>query len=213
MYPQTAGGYPISLETTSTPGQGISSRITLINCDTFQFNGQANNTYIHAFTNTDANTVTNSYTNDVFTTASVADLVVNVNTAMKAGAGVTHVLYAGQPVGEGNYPLFVANASNMKGRLFYTGRGITATLAGSATENIFNMGTTSGVYQVTAQQSDGGIVWTASAEVFFNGASLSSVYTKVSTNVTVTTSGSQIVLTNTSMVSQALRWTVQRLNA
>jgi hypothetical protein len=176
------------------------------------FNSQNNNTFTHGFTNTDAPSVANSYLNDVFSTASVADYVTAFNVAIGAGIGIGHLLYYGQPVGEGDYPLFVTNGSYVKGRLFYGGRGVTTTLAALATANIFNMGTEAGAWQVTVLQSDGGIVWRNSSEVFFNGAVSSSVYTKVSSNVSVTVSGSDIVLTNTNVtLSATLSWTVQRM--
>lgn len=209
LYPSFSGGYPISLETSGSP---VRSLITLTNCDAFVFNSQANNTFIHGFTNTDANTVTDSYTNDVFSTASVADYVNNTNMAIKAGAGVTHYLYLGQPVGEGDYPKFVTNMSEVKADLVYRAKGVTASLAGSGgSENIFNMGSGSQVFQVTVRQSDGGITWRGSAEVFHNGAGSASVYTKVASNITITTSGTNIVLTNTNASAQALRWTIQRM--
>jgi len=209
IYPDFAGGYPISIETS---GGVARSRITLVNCDAFVANAQANNTFIHRFTNTDANTVTNSYTNDVFSSLSATDYVNNTNTAIKNSGVSTHFLYVGQPAGEGDYPLFNSRASFFSGRLFYDRGGITGLLAGSASEAIYDMGGDSGCWQVCAQQSDGGIVWRASAEVFFNGAASSSVYTKVSSNISVNVSGSSIVLTNTSGSSETLKWTVQRMS-
>jgi hypothetical protein len=211
IFPQATGGYPISLETTSVPGAGVRSRITLINCDSFQFNSQANNTFIHGFANTDPHTTVDSYLNDVFSTASLVGLVTSMNMAMKAGAGVSHRLYLGQPTGEGDYPRFQASLSEVPATMIYTAKGSTASLAPAGNETIFNMGTLSGLFQVSAIQNDGGIVWRVSAEVFSNGAGSTSINTKASSNITVTSSGTNIVLTNTGPSNMALRWTVTRI--
>ena len=209
LYPSLAGGYPILIETSGPAPRG---RITLINCDAFVYESQASNTFIHGFTNTDANTVTDSYLNDVVSTASVRDYVTNINTAIKAGQGVTHSLYRGQTAGEGDYPRFVTRMSTVKANIVFHDSGATASLAGpGGTATIFDMGSGTACYQVTAVQSDGGIVWRASAEVFHNGAGGTSVTTKSSSNVSVTTSGTNIILTNTGSSAQTLNWVIQRI--
>ncbi|NBW17112.1 MAG: hypothetical protein EBR82_54960 [Caulobacteraceae bacterium] len=85
--------------------------------------------------------------------------------------------------------------------------GVTATLAQNASENIFDTGGNAGLWQVSAIQSDGGTVWRASAEVFFNGAS-ATVYSKVGNNITVSMSGNNIRLTNTNVSDQAFFYSV-----
>jgi hypothetical protein len=89
--------------------------------------------------------------------------------------------------------------------------GTTGTLAQNATADIYDLSGVPGCYQVVVRNSDGGINWRNSSEVFFNGVSSSSITTSNSANVTVTISGTSIRLTNTSATSIALYWAVLRV--
>lgn len=98
----------------------------------------------------------------------------------------------------------------MKATVHNSNSGTTAVLATLGTANIFDDGGNAGVYLVVCRQADGGTVWRASAEVWFNGAA-GTVYTKVTSNVTITTSGNNIVLTNTNASSMDFAWSVVRI--
>jgi len=89
--------------------------------------------------------------------------------------------------------------------------GTTGTLASSGTADIVDLTANSGLYQVSVRNSDGGVNWRNSSQVFFNGVSASSITTSDSANVTVTMSGTNVRLTNTSGTSIALYWTVLKL--
>jgi len=94
---------------------------------------------------------------------------------------------------------------------FMTATGTTGSLATSGTADILNLAGASGLWQVSVRNSDGGINWRNSSQVFFNGVSSSSIQTSDSANVTVTMSGTNLRLTNTSGTTIALTWSVTRL--
>ena len=114
--------------------------------------------------------------------------------------------------GDGN-PRMYNNGSlwNTNGSAIVSYSGTTGTLALLGTADIVNLSGATGLYQVSVRNSDGGINWRNSSQVFFNGVSSSSIVTSDSANVTVTISSTSIRLTNTSSTSIALYWTVLKL--
>ena len=141
----------------------------------------------------------------------VANAATGNRPTISATGGDTNIGINLTPKGTGVVAVNNANSA-MTAPLFYSATGVTASIGIGATVTIYDMGGNAGLYYVAAHQSDGGIVWRNSAQVFFNGASSSSVTTISSNLVTVTTSGTNIQLTNNS-VSDAitLRWSVVRV--
>jgi hypothetical protein len=88
--------------------------------------------------------------------------------------------------------------------------GVTASLAQNASEAIFDDGGNGGVYLVVCKQADGGYVWRASAEIFFNGIA-GATYSKVSSNVTIGSSGNNITVTNNNASAMDFAYAVLRL--
>jgi len=207
IYPSLTNGYPITIETSGS----LRGRVTLVNCDVFVYNPQAGMAIIHGFTNSDGHTVTNSYTTDVMSTASIRDYVTVINNSIKDGGGTAHYLYKGQNLAEGDYPLFTTRMSTVRANLVYYTGGTTSSVAGSGgSVTLHTMADIQALYQVSVAQSDGGIVWRASAEVFHNGAGSASVTTKSASNLTITTSGYAIVLTNTNPIAESFTWVITR---
>jgi hypothetical protein len=89
--------------------------------------------------------------------------------------------------------------------------GTTGTLALNGTADIVDLSGVPGLFQVSVRNADGGVNWRNSSQVFFNGASSSSIVTSDSANVTVTMSGTSIRLTNTNASSIALYYAILRL--
>ena len=91
-------------------------------------------------------------------------------------------------------------------------RGDTGSVAGSGgTSSIFDMGAEASNYQLFVRQTDGGIVWRCEASIFHNGAASTSIDTRVSSNITVSSSGTNIVLTNVNASAQSFSWTLLRV--
>ena len=102
-----------------------------------------------------------------------------------------------------SWPLTIADRANvetfkcLKTDIIFTAATTTATLAAAGgSEAIYDMGGNAGCYRVNAIQADGGIVWRGFADIFFNGASSSSITSTVN-NISFTTSGSVIYVNNT----------------
>jgi hypothetical protein len=114
--------------------------------------------------------------------------------------------------GDGNIRAY-SNGSlwAISGQAIVSYAGTTGTLALNGTADIVSLSGATGLYQVSVRNSDGGINWRNSSQVFFNGVSASSIVTSDSANVTVTMSGVNIRLTNTNATSIALYWTVLKL--
>jgi hypothetical protein len=117
--------------------------------------------------------------------------------------------------GDGN-PRAVQNGTNgtwafQIGTAVTSTSGTTGTLALNGTADIVDLSSIPGLFQVSVRNSDGGINWRNSSQVFFNGVSSSSIVTSDSANVTVTMSGSSIRLTNTNATSIALYYAILRL--
>lgn len=88
--------------------------------------------------------------------------------------------------------------------------GVTASLATGASEAIFDDGGVAGVYLVVCKQADGGTVWRASAEIFFNGIA-GTTYSKVSNNATIGSVGNSITITNTNPAAMDFAYSVTRI--
>jgi hypothetical protein len=95
----------------------------------------------------------------------------------------------------------------VRAQVNYANKGTTASLAASASENVLDM-SGGGIWLVGVMQSDGGYSWRASAVVYSNGVALT-VTSISSANVTITSSGANLRLTNTHATdAQTLSWSV-----
>lgn len=95
----------------------------------------------------------------------------------------------------------------LKSQVNYANKGTTASLAAGASENVLDM-SAGGVWLVAVRQSDGGTGWRASAIVYSSGVAVT-VASIESANVTITSSGTNLRLTNAhGSTAQALAWSV-----
>jgi hypothetical protein len=132
-------------------------------------------------------------------TTSGLDAQVIARNVRISNPGISSVLL----VPAGTCPVAVSNQSNihtfdcLKSKYFHTQTITTGTLAASGGSGIvYDMGGNAGCYRVSAIQADGGIVWRGFADIFFNGASSSSITSTVN-NISFTTTGSVIYVNNT----------------
>jgi hypothetical protein len=136
-------------------------------------------------------------------TTSGLDAQVIARNVRISNPGISSVLL----VPAGTCPVTVGDQSNIqtfdcvKSKYFHTQTVTTGTLAASGgSEIVYDMGANAGCYRVNAIQADGGIGWRGFADVFFNGASSSSITSTVN-NISFTTTGSAIYVNNTNVSS------------
>jgi hypothetical protein len=100
------------------------------------------------------------------------------------------------------------NLSSVISSVYSSLSGTTANLAASGTETIFaiNSNTGSKTYIVTARQSDGGQAWRGLWYVQGDSANAPLITQVYAQNLTLTASGTNVVMTNTSGSSQAMIW-------
>jgi hypothetical protein len=94
-----------------------------------------------------------------------------------------------------------------------TASGITALLAPSAYEDVYNLATAGGgQFIVTSFQSDGGRNWKGFWALSSDGGSGNTVTVIQSTYITISTSGTMLRITNTEpTISQSLSWSIVRI--
>ena len=136
-------------------------------------------------------------------TTSGLDAQVIARNVRISNPGISSVLL----VPAGTCPVAVGNQSNIqtfdcvKSKYFHTQTVTTGSLAASGgSESVYDMNGNAGCYRVSAIQADGGIVWRGFADIFFNGASSSSITSTVN-NISFTTTGSAIYVNNTNTSS------------
>lgn len=118
----------------------------------------------------------------------------------------------------GNKMTLIANGSSdtfnllrgTRAQRVFSDKGVTATLAGGASQSIANL-SSGGVWLAVAQQADGGTAWRAAYVVFSSGAAITAT-SIVNSNVTFSDAGSAVLqITNTSGSSINLEWSIVKL--